>query len=393
MSAPAKPAARGPHIAALDGVRGLAILMVMAVHFVGDQAPSNGFEHLLTKLGNYGVWGVDLFFVLSGFLITGILHDSKPKPRFFRNFYIRRTLRIFPIYYAILAVLFVLLPAVITPSPEGLGESMRHQAWAWLYGTNIYLGIKNSWALPYISHFWSLAVEEHFYLIWPLVVFACSTRALFRVCVLAIVLALGLRIGLALGGAGAITQYVLTPCRVDALCLGAFLAVAARTSGTSALFAPARSVLWASGGAVLALSTVHVVTTAFDSFVLALRTTTIAIFFGALIVRSLEPEAAPSRFFSNRTMAFFGRYSYGLYLFHGIIGYALVEERVQERLRGALGLNLTAMVAFLAIGLVTSVVVSVMSYELFEKHFLRLKDRWAPSVSAPPRVGGEAARG
>ena len=85
------------------------------------------------KLANYGIWGVDLFFVLSGFLITGILYDAKKAPHYFRDFYVRRTLRIFPLYYGVAGVLFVVLPALPMPYPAGLAEAANHQAWLWLY--------------------------------------------------------------------------------------------------------------------------------------------------------------------------------------------------------------------------------------------------------------------
>ena len=159
------------HLPGLDGVRGLAILMVMAVHFVGDATPHNLAERVAVKLGNYGVLGVDLFFVLSGFLITGLLLDAKGDPHYFRNFYARRTLRIFPLYYAVLALLLLVLPRVIA-LPLALDESRMHQAWLWTYTANFFIAAKASWALPYVSHFWSLAIEEHFYLVWPLVVFS-----------------------------------------------------------------------------------------------------------------------------------------------------------------------------------------------------------------------------
>src|SRR5258708_3524727 len=94
----------------LDGVRGLAILMVMAVHFVGDVVPQDKIERFAARIANYGVGGVDLFFVLSGFLITGILFDSAASRHYYRNFYARRTLRIFPLYYGVLFVLFVAAP-------------------------------------------------------------------------------------------------------------------------------------------------------------------------------------------------------------------------------------------------------------------------------------------
>ena len=103
----AAPGGAGPHMLVLDGVRGVAILMVLCVHFIGDAPAHTGIERGLVKLANYGVWGVDLFFVLSGFLITGLLHDSKGGNLYFRNFYVRRTLRIFPLYYGVLAILFL----------------------------------------------------------------------------------------------------------------------------------------------------------------------------------------------------------------------------------------------------------------------------------------------
>src|SRR6185295_3788466 len=187
MTAVARPegtSAPGAHMDALDGLRGLAIVLVLLVHFVGDDTPHGTLERWATRLANYGTWGVDLFFVLSGFLITGILYDSKTKAHYFRNFYVRRTLRIFPLYYGVLFALFVLLPVVPLAYPSGLSESLGHQAWLWSYASNLYVSLKGTWAaLPYVSHFWSLAVEEHFYLVWPIVVLAFAKRTLLAICV------------------------------------------------------------------------------------------------------------------------------------------------------------------------------------------------------------------
>jgi peptidoglycan/LPS O-acetylase OafA/YrhL len=368
-------------MAVLDGVRGLAILMVLFVHFVGNEEPYDAVERLMRKVANYGVWGVDLFFVLSGFLITGILWDTKEGPRYFKNFYIRRTLRIFPLYYGVLAFLFVLLPLVPALYPQALTESARHQAWLWPYGTNVYVGLKGTWALPYVTHFWSLAIEEHFYLVWPLVVFVCSRTTLLRVCVATSAFSLVLRCIMAFLGANDITLQVLTPCRLDALCVGAFIAVASRPDGLGALGRKARPALIATGSAILLLSAWHHSMQTLDEITEPLRGTCIALFFGALIVRSVtaEPSTLVARFFGSRAMRFLGKYSYGLYVYHGILAFGLEQYPVNEWLTARVGAHKLAMVIQAIAGGAVSVGVSVLSYEAFEKHFLVLKDRFAPS--------------
>src|SRR5438128_3210509 len=219
---------RDSHVPAVDGVRGLAIILVLFVHFIGDARPYTAFERVVMKASNYGVWGVDLFFVLSGFLITGILYDSKGSTHYFRNFYMRRILRIFPLYYGVLFLLFFVLPLIPSVFPAGLEESSRHQAWIWPYAVNLFIAQRGTWALPYISHFWSLAIEEHFYLLLPVVVALASTGTLLRICAGCAVFSVLLRIVLYLAGLNEISIQVLTPCRFDALCTGGFLAIATR---------------------------------------------------------------------------------------------------------------------------------------------------------------------
>jgi len=156
---------RGSHIPALDGLRGLAVVLVLLVHFVGNTQPWTAFDRLLVKASNYGLYGVDLFFVLSGYLITGILHDSKGSSHALRNFYMRRVLRIFPLYCGVLLLLFHALRLAPSIYPPALEESARHQGWLWSYTANVFIALRGAWALPYVSHFWSLAIEEHFYLL------------------------------------------------------------------------------------------------------------------------------------------------------------------------------------------------------------------------------------
>ena len=161
-----------PHIPALDGIRGLAILLVLLCHFplYGDMQPTIFIDKLFYAMTRAGWCGVDLFFVLSGFLITGILYDAKGSRFFFRNFYMRRCLRIFPLYYGVLAVFFVIVPFVL-PLGRNYELFLKDQAWYWSYLTNIKIAIEG-WPKFYaLAHFWSLAVEEQFYFVWPFVVF------------------------------------------------------------------------------------------------------------------------------------------------------------------------------------------------------------------------------
>jgi peptidoglycan/LPS O-acetylase OafA/YrhL len=170
------------HIPILDGIRAYAILMVCVAHFFQvDEAAlyeTNLYLGiLLFKLSQLGLTGVELFFLLSGFLITNILLDAKSSSTYFSTFFIRRFLRIFPLYYFALVVSFFFLPLFYTPDAAGQGV-IEHQVWLWTYTSNLSfvfdippLTWDGSDNFPHFGHFWSLGVEEHFYLLWPIVIY------------------------------------------------------------------------------------------------------------------------------------------------------------------------------------------------------------------------------
>jgi peptidoglycan/LPS O-acetylase OafA/YrhL len=368
----------------LDGLRGLAILLVMAVHFVGNATPRGSLDYLAVKLSSYGVLGVDLFFVLSGFLITGLLLDSRGDPHYFRNFYARRTLRIFPLYYAVLALLFLVLPRVAA-LPLPLEESRAHQAWLWTYTSNFFVAAKASWALPYVSHFWSLAIEEQFYLAWPLVVSAVRREVLERICLAGIAAALALRIALSLGGTSEISISVLTPCRLDAICVGALLAaVARREGGATLLLRRAGAAALAAGSAALLVSAFCAATRMALPVLHPVRGTLYAIFFGALLLLVARPreQGLLARAFQGRWLRTFGKYSYGLYIYQGLLAFHLVGLGAQDRLAALLGSNGAAMAAQAVLGVSASLALAALSYELFEKRFLALKKLFAQGSAA-----------
>jgi len=367
-------------------VRGLAILMVLAIHFLGMRTPHSLGQHLVVKAAGFGMLGVDLFFVLSGFLITGLLLEAKGEPRPLRNFYTRRVLRIFPLYYGVLVVCFLLLPLVIR-FPPSFAAVRTHQEWLWTFTSNLFIAARSSWAsLSYLSHFWSLAIEEHYYLLWPLVVFTFQPRTLERICIGVMVGALILRTGLALGGMTELSISVLTPCRIDALSTGGLLALwARRPAGLSPLVKRSGRATLGLGAALLLLS-IWCATTALGLPVLhQVRNSAYALFFGALMLLSLGPRSHPvARLFQSPVLGFFGKYSYGLYVYSGILTWAFLEKDLDGRLDVLLGNHALTMAAHAALGVALSTALAMASYQLYEKHFLTLKRYFRDPRDRPP---------
>jgi peptidoglycan/LPS O-acetylase OafA/YrhL len=379
---------RAGHLPVLDGVRGLAIAMVLLLHFVGDTVPTSRLEQVVVTVSGWGQYGVDLFFVLSGFLITGILFDARRDPHYFRNFYVRRVLRIFPLYYAVLAALFFLcplLPALRGPTLDTLRD---HQAWAWLYGVNVYNALRGEWALPYIDHFWSLAVEEHFYLVWPFVVWllARRPRMLLAASLSIAAGALLLRIGCSLARVSPHALYVLTPFRLDGLALGATLAFGFRQPGGRV--ALARALPWVAAGAAalfLARFGWSRLGLGGDAVLRPVREALITVLLACVLVWALvsEPGSRAGRFFRHPALAFLGTYSYGLYVYHHFISYSLGTHRTEFRLAERLGSHGLAVLVQASAGIALSLLVAVASYRWLERPFLSLKDRFAPARARP----------
>jgi peptidoglycan/LPS O-acetylase OafA/YrhL len=363
---------------ALDGVRGLAVLMVLLLHFVGAMEPTNWLERRINWVTSYGAFGVELFFVLSGFLITGILQDSRAKAHYFRNFYMRRLLRIFPLYYGVLAALFFVAPLVPLLRGPDLEFLRQHQAWAWLYGVNVYIAIHGEWALSYIDHFWSLCVEEHFYFVWPLLVWVVGSnpRRLMWTSLVISVTAMAARTIGNVAGLPWWTTYVLTPFRLDGLALGGFLAMLTRMPGGPAAIhrnlGRAAAVV-----AALAASTFAwvLISQRGLSFLYPVRASLITMLLAVLLLAALlAPDGSPlKRFFCSPAMTFLGTYSYGIYVYHHFISYYLMTHRTEFVVAGWIGSHLGAVLLQATAGIAASVAIAYLSYEFFEKRFLGLK--------------------
>jgi peptidoglycan/LPS O-acetylase OafA/YrhL len=372
------------HLPALDGVRGLAILGVLLFHFVAPVNPKGTLDAAITWLFSYGALGVDLFFILSGFLITGILYDSLGDPCYFRNFYMRRVLRIFPLYYAVLVIVFLIVPAIPAFRGSEIAGLRSHQAWAWLYGVNIYLAIHGDWVLSYIEHFWSLAIEEQFYLVWPLVVWLLGTqRRLFLAFTLAAATAsFGARIVATLLGASPTAVTVLTPFQLDALAIGGFLAVYLRQPDGNALARRLVAPLAVAGIGLLLLQFIGRHFFEHTDALQSLRGGAFHLLLAALLLRALSAPTSSlsSRFFRSSPMTNLGKYSYGLYVYHHFFSYYFSRHATEFALASVIGCPRTVALAIQTIGgIAASMAIAWLSYEYFERYFLRLKRFWPAS--------------
>jgi peptidoglycan/LPS O-acetylase OafA/YrhL len=370
----------------LDGVRGLAILSVMVVHFVTPIQVTPEAVHRLMSLHLWQLWrlpyagwaGVDLFFVLSGFLITGILIDSKGSPGYFRRFYLRRALRIFPLYYGILALVFGVLPFFEPPS--AMSAWIRaHQLWYWLYGENLLHALthRNPITTWYeLPHLWSLAVEEHFYLCWPLVVFGFTRRGIVRAALGLIALSFACRV-LLYPWVGAPGVAALTPCRLDGLLAGALLALGWRDEGAQRTLRRWSRPALAASLVILAVIFRDRGFAPYDRFTQLYGFPLITLACGAFVSEAVacRPQGALGRALGGRLLGFLGRYSYGLYLFHLLLRPLFKRFLHQLAARGmAYPLACTL---YLALSFTASILIAVVSYHAYEQRFLQLKERWA----------------
>ncbi|HEU4882125.1 MAG TPA: acyltransferase [Longimicrobium sp.] len=368
------PTFQRAHVPALDGLRGCAVLAVLLLHFTSALgAPAGEPARVAKQAFGTGWVGVDLFFVLSGFLITGILADARDTPHRYRTFYIRRALRILPLYYGFVLLLFVVPPLV---GARAYTTSIEDQLPYWLHLQNF--RPLTSDALNFAGHLWSLAIEEQFYLVWPLVVFTLSRRNVLRVCAACLVGALAYRVAGVLAGANLHTVYFLTPGRVDGLALGGAIALMARGGGMPRLRRIAPAVLAASA-AVLAGAALH--PSGFDpggAYMVSVGYSALAFFFGAVLVLALDagPARLP-RLLSGGVLRFFGRYSYGLYVLHvPLIKLGRLAGVSPDPFAGTRW-ELPGLLGYMALMAAASILAALASWHLYEKHFLKLKARFA----------------
>jgi peptidoglycan/LPS O-acetylase OafA/YrhL len=366
------------HAPALDGLRGVAILLVLLHHFTIVE-PQTEVGRAIAQVAYFGWSGVDLFFVLSGFLITGILVDARGSRRYFSSFYARRTLRIFPLYYLIVFLSLVVLPLFprLYDLLAGRGAP-REQLAYWLYLTNFAIAEREVFTHGILDVAWSLAIEEQFYLVWAVVVWLCPLRALAPLCA-GLVLAITAARGWALDrGAAPIDAYVLPHLRADGLAFGALVACAWRLGW-----------LEGQGYAALVIAAVAALGTAWISWIdgegwwwgptIQRAGYSLLALAGAASVAAavtLAPTHWWPRLLSIEWLRTFGKYSYCLYLIHLPVIRLLRAYVFDPEEYTSLDTAWAAQSLFYVIATVSSLGVAWVSWRAFEAPILRLKTRF-----------------
>ena len=368
------------HIRELDGLRALAVTLVLLNHF----GPVQRYGSPIQKLEFVGWMGVDLFFVLSGFLITGILLDARGKEHYYRNFYIRRTLRIFPLYYTMM----------IVASAIYLWHSGNRHLYVSIVGRYFFYA-GNLWLTsgPFFPIFliplWSLQVEEQFYLVFPYLIRTLKPGRLFQMLLWIVILSGPLRLAsywwLPFRHN---LQYFVTPFRLDALALGALIAIRARSRPwniqpwlitvlmMSLLVAMVAYLSW---GNFIWEETARICTFGFSIVDLALASVVLWV----LRFR----DSWPTGWLRNRVSQYVGKVSYGMY----ILQYPtyLLVRRLETHFHWHIfassdSWNTTNWVTFLVF-CTTVVCVASISFYALESPFLGLKDQFTRATTNAPR--------
>jgi peptidoglycan/LPS O-acetylase OafA/YrhL len=357
-------------IPALDGFRGLAILMVTIYRFAQLSLGSDVIGEYPSKMILIGAVGVDFFFVLSGFLITGILLDTKSNPKgYFRNFYVRRALRIFPLYYGSLILFLFLFPRLC--NIDSVEKSIQgSQVHLWFYTLNLGVAWRNEWCYGSLNHYWSLAIEEQFYLLWPFVVLYLPSRGLMRLSLVLLVGFAALRIGSSACGIGEVTEKSLTIFRLDGLLLGAIAACWLRNS-SAVLKNHHRWRL-----ALIITGILYAATLFLGGNDLTVRYTIVSLFAAVLLLTVLaaRPDTYERIFLENPVLRSLGKYSYAMYVFQlPLIG--LVDRWISpDALRELCGYPVVAGLAYVALMTGITYLLAVCSWHGFESYFLRRGD-------------------
>jgi len=370
-------------------VRGVACLLVLVWHYFGATvavAKDHWAGPAWQAFGKLGLSGVDLFFVLSGFLIGGILFDHRDSPNYFKTFYVRRVCRIFPIYYLIFLAMCVLMAVGARERFSFLDLWLwKDMMPLWSYATftqNVSMAFAGHAGGKWLAMTWSVAVEEQFYMLFPLVVWALPRRAVIVFLIATVFFAPVCRVLVAERG---VWFYTLLPCRTDCLTLGVLTAFVVRQPAAVAWL---RRNLWFHRGLIAGafglVVLVSVATTKSLWVILTYHTWVALVYAGVILLVTTRPESPVSAVCRNRTLGWIGLISYGVYMFHQLVQglcHGAILHQVPA-IRSGVDLAVTVLAVGLTFGLAT------VSFYGMERHLLRLGKRvpWAPARRPEPAV-------
>lgn len=354
------------HIRQLDSIRAIAVFLVIVSHWIPK-----------LNVLPWGGIGVDIFFVLSGFLITGILLENKKLKTshgiknlsIIKNFIIRRTLRIFPIYYLMVIVHYFVAPSTNTTVDQNVAYYLSYTSNILFYNTNSLDGIA--------SHFWSLAVEEQFYLIWPWVILLVDDKHLTKT--FFIFLFVGVIFPMVMPGASA----QLTPACFSSFALGAWLAYHRVKSPTILEDRMNNWVNYLAYISVLLLCMYPLLKdTLFEIVSIRLFVSLVALWIIKYCV-FYNDQPIVNAVLNNKILVFVGKISYGIYIYHTIVPWAW---RVGVKKINEMGTDIHNFYIFvpeslyndidLIVKLALLIGLSWLSWILVESPINRLKDRF-----------------
>jgi peptidoglycan/LPS O-acetylase OafA/YrhL len=362
----------------LDGVRGLAIIMVLVYHMVRLNPVTVDLPifKYIARVAEMGWAGVDIFFVLSGFLITSILLRTKTEPGYFKNFYARRILRIFPLYYTTITAIFLFIPLL---SPEQAQSTRAMWPWYYLYVQNWGNAFNLISTSFYVGITWSLAIEEQFYLVWPTIVHKLDSKKLAWVGSGLVLLSLGLRVLIV--SVKRLRKmfdynkvfYFSTITRLDSLILGALLAIAFQSTWWKNMLKRIAPFLFVSGcGAIIYIVAQKPASPLVDNYLMytygysLLALTTAAL----IVLLATIAERNPLRVvFRSGVLRFFGKYSYATYLLHMLPVLFFIQLFNAQGWTGGILLWMV----FIALSLGVTILLALLSWHLLEKRVLELK--------------------
>ncbi len=358
---------------AFDGVRGLAILLVILSHSYQSFFQSS-LDRFWYRVSTAGWIGVDMFFVLSGFLITRILIQSRQTPLYFQTFYIRRALRIFPLYALFLCFFFGAIP--FFPNLSSLFSIDRsHFFWHLLFLSNLYFSYLGFYPGHIVDISWSLSIEEQFYLFWPLLVWKSPLKNLRLVCFSLLSLSIGLIFFQVVSHTPLNSTYFFTLTRWHGILCGSALATIILDPVASKYFYSKIDLIFNLSCLLSILSFSQGIHTT-SLLVQLLGFPSYAIFFTALLAKlNFNTKGLLLSFFNLKGLRYLGKYSYGLYLTHQPI-IILIEKILPSYIRHSAlsSVPLVGTLLFQSVSIFICLLCAYLIYHGFEVYFLNLKD-------------------